>query len=139
MKRLVLLACLACSCARGPGLTPFEQNSLEILTAPHRSALLYTVDQEDQQAATLLAVFDEFRRTPLMLDIVWRTAAAPTTEQLARFPGKRIRQYWDPRRLTPSSQGRLLVNGQSVEEELLTLRLALARAAAQPQASLPLH
>lgn len=139
MRRLVLWACVLCSCARTPGVTPFEQDSLETLTAPHRAALLYTVDREDQQAVTLLAVFEEFRRTPLMLDVVWRTPVPPTTAQLARFGGKRIRQYWDPKGLTPSSQGRLVVNGNPVEEELLALRLALARAAAQPQASLPLN
>lgn len=137
MRRLALLALVLFGCARTPGHTPFEQSSLEVLAAPHQAALLYTVDHGDQQAVTLLAVFEEFRRTPLFLDIVWRTSEAPTTAQLARFPGKRIRQFWDPQGLTPSSQGRLLVNGNPVEEELLALRLALARAAALPQASLP--
>lgn len=139
MKRWVLWACLLCGCARTPGVTPFEQNSLEILEAPHQAPLLFTIDQQDQQAVTLLAVFEEFRRTPLTLDIVWRTPVAPATAQLARFPGKRIRQYWDPQGLTPSSKGHLLVNGHAVVEELLALRLALARAAALPQASIPLN
>ncbi len=130
---------LVLSCGGGPGSTPFEQDSLERLDSALSASPLLTVDKPEQEAVTLLVVFREFSRTPLTLHIVWRTPQAPTTSQLARFGGKRIKQYWDPQGRTPSTGGQLKVNGQLVEEELLALRLALARAAAQPQTVLPLN
>lgn len=127
---LLFMTSLACS--SGPGLTPMEQDGLETLDAPLEAPILFTQDEAGNAAVTLLAVFEEFKKTPLVLHIVWRTPQAPRTGDFAQFPGKRIKQYWDPKGLTPSTKGQVRVLGKLVEEELLSLRLAFARAAALP-------
>ncbi|MBZ2185325.1 MAG: hypothetical protein K7J46_11490 [Bryobacter sp.] len=133
MRRLALFVLLLSACSSGPGLTPVEQESLSSLAAPLSAPLLFTVDSLPPSTGPLLPILAEYRRTPLRLHIVWRTPQPPSTQQLALFPGKSIRQYWDPSRLTPSSQNQLRTPSGLVPLENLPLRLALARAAALPQ------
>lgn len=80
-----------------------------------------------------MPIFDEYKKTPLFLHVVWRTKQAPKTADLRQFGGKKVRQFWDPNGKTPSLGGRLRVNNRLVEMDRLQLRMALARAAAFPQ------
>lgn len=133
--RLLLLSIifLLAGCSRGPGLTPMEQDGLVTLDAAHQARLLFTMDALGAPPAELVPISEEFRKTRLSVHIVWRTVEPPQASHLAQFPGKRFKQFWDPKQLTPSSGGKLLFNQQPVEMELLALRLAFARAAALPE------
>jgi hypothetical protein len=124
---------LLTSCTSGPGSTPMEQDSLVILDKPHTAKILFTLDNTKTPPPELLPIFEEYKKTPLFLHIVWRTPQPPTTKDLAEFGGKKIKQFWDPKGLTPSTQGKLLINNKSVDMELLSLRMGLARAAAWPE------
>lgn len=133
MKYLLALPLLLSACSRGPGLTPVEQDGLTELKAPLNAPLVYTVDSLPPSPGPLLNILSEYRRTPIRLHIVWRIPQPPSTADLARFPGKPVKQYWDPAGLTPSTNGQLRTPTGLVPLENLPLRLALARAAALPQ------
>jgi len=107
-----------------------EQQSLVVLDQPHTAKVLFTLDATTVPPPELLPIFEEYKRTPLFLHIVWRTPKPPSSSDLAQFPGKKIRQYWDPKGMTPSTEGKLRINNKLVEMELLSLRMGLARAAA---------
>ena len=131
MRRAIALSLLLGGCARGPGLTPLEQAGLETVAKPLKEGLIYTIDivAKPPEVDLLMAMLNEFERSPFFLQVVWRTPKPPQTQNLAWFPGKRVRQYWDPQRLTPSTLGKMLAAGQSVAIEPLPLRMAFARAA----------
>lgn len=107
-----------------------EQQSLVTLDQPLEAKVIFTMDQLAAPPDLLLPIFDEYRKTPLILNIVWRTASPPQSSHLAQFPGKKIRQFWDPGGLTTSTNNQLRVNQQLIPMDRLGLRMALARAAA---------
>jgi hypothetical protein len=129
---LPFLLLILYSCNSGPGSTPMEQDSLVTLDQPHTAKILFTLDGTKTPPTELLPIFEEYKKTPLFLHIVWRTTQPPTTKDLAEFAGKKIKQFWDPKGLTPSTNGKLLINKKPVEMELFALRMGLARAAAWP-------
>ena len=131
MRRVIALSLLLGACAGGPGLTPLEQSGLETVAKPLKEGLIYTVDSvaKPPEIDLLMAMLNEFERSPFFLQVVWRTAKPPQTQDLARFPGKRVRQYWDPKGLTPSTLGKMMAGGILVAMEPLPLRMAFARAA----------
>ena len=131
--KLLLLAfpiLLLTSCNSGPGSTPMEQDGLVTIDKPHTAKVLFTMDPAATPPPELVPIFDEYKKTPLFLHIVWRTPQPPATKDLAQFPGKKVKQFWDPAGKTPSTQGKLLINNKPVEMELFSLRMGLARAAA---------
>lgn len=132
---MIWLLVFLVGCTRGPGLTPMEQAGLEKINQPLKEGLIYTVDEmvQPEGAALVLAMLSEYEKTPIFLQVVWRGPAAPQTSELAWFRGKRIRQYWDPGGLTPSTSGKLRAAGQTVAIEPLPLRIAFARAAVAVQ------
>lgn len=132
LRRLFILLPLLSACSSGPGSTPMEQDGLITLDAPHEARLLFTMDSLGAPPPELMPVFEEYKKTRLFLHIVWRTPQPPTTALLAQFPGKKIKQFWDPKLLTPSTNGQLRASGQLIPMELLSLRLAFARVAALP-------
>lgn len=109
-----------------------EQDALVTLDAPLQAPVLFTMDNEARPPELLLPIFDEYRKTPLYLHIVWRTKSPPATSQLALFKGRKIRQFWDPNGKTPSTGGRLRIQDKWIEMERLALRMGLAHAAIQP-------
>ncbi len=112
-----------------------EQAGLETVAKPLDQGLVYTVDSvaKPPEVALMLAMLREFDKTPIFLQVVWRTPSPPQTKELAWFPGKRVRQYWDPRGLTAPTVGKLRAGDKTVEIEPLPLRIAFARAAASVQ------
>lgn len=116
-------------------MTPMEQAGLETVTKPVESGLVYTVDRvaKPPEATLMLAMLQEFDKTPIFLQVVWRTPEAPTTRELTWFTGKRVRQYWDPRGLTPTTLGKLRAGDKTVTIEPLPLRIAFAQAAVSIQ------
>lgn len=128
---MIALSLLWGGCSRGPGLTPLEQSGLETVAKPLKEGLIYTVDRvaKPPEIDLLMAMLNEFERSPFFLQVVWRTPEPPQTPDLAWFPGKRIRQYWDPGGLTPSTLGKMTAGGKIVAIEPLPLRMAFARAA----------
>lgn len=109
-----------------------EQDGLDITQTAVNAPVLFTMDSFGSPPELLLPIFSEYGKTPLFLHVVWRTQQPPKTSDLRLFPGKKIKQYWDPNGKTPSLRGRLQVNGNLVEMDRLSLRMALARAAALP-------
>ncbi len=132
MKPVLLAFCslaLLTSCSTSPGLTPMEQDGLVTLDQPLNARVLFTMDSLAAPPPLLLPIFDEYRKTPLVLHIVWRTATPPQTSHLKQFPGRKIKQFWDPKLLTPSTNNQVRVNSQLIPFDRLQLRMALARAA----------
>lgn len=133
MKNSLLLCVLALvACGGGPGLTPMEQDGLRIVDVPVDAPILFTMESRGTAPELLIPIFEEYARTPLILHVVWRTADAPRTEDLAQFSGKKIRQYWDAKAKTRSTNGQVSINHSLVAIERLSLRMGLARAAAFP-------
>lgn len=107
-----------------------EQDGLVTIDQPHTAKVMFTMEDHAEPPPELIPIFDEYRKTPLVLHIVWRTPQAPTTEQLAQFPGKKVKQFWDPSGKTPSTKNKVSINQKPVEMDRLSLRMGLARAAA---------
>ncbi len=128
---MIALCLLLEGCAGGPGLTPLEQAGLETVAKPLKEDLIYTVDSvaKPPEVELLIAMLYEFERSPIFLQVVWRTPKPPQTRDLAWFPGKRVRQYWDPQGLTTSTMGKMRATATLVAIEPLPLRMAFARAA----------
>lgn len=131
-RRWLLSAALAAACSGGPGRTPIEQEPLAINETAVQSALLLSIERPAPELQELVLVIGEFSRMPLEVAVVWQSVEPPSTAWLAQMPGKRIRQYWDPQRKTPSTGGRLRVNGRLVPLERVALRVALAQYSARP-------
>jgi len=110
-----------------------EQDSLVTLREALEAPVVFTVEAESAVPEMLITIFGEYKKTPLVLHVVWRRRNAPATAELAQFGGKKVKQYWDPESKTPSTGGRLRINGKLIELERLALRMGLARAAAFPQ------
>jgi hypothetical protein len=127
-----VLGIVLLGCARTPGLTPMEQDSLVVLEAALDKEVVVTLDRELPELDMLAVLWREFVATPLELHVVWQTEQPPTTEMLAKVPGKKVRQYWDRGRKTVSTGGHVRVKGVLTPIEWLPLRVALARAAARP-------
>ena len=133
MKSSLLVGLLVLSsCASGPGLTPMEQDGLLIATAAVDAPILFTVENGAKAPELLVPIFQEYSKTPLVLHVVWRTAQAPRTEDLAQFGGRKIRQYWDAGAKTPSTEGKVRIQSNLIAIERLALRMGFARAAAFP-------
>lgn len=132
MKYWIWLPLLLASCGNNPGLTPIEQDGLQTVSQAVEAPILYTVEGDGQVPELLLPIFAEYKKTPLVLHVVWRVAKPPTTQQLAQFSGKKVKQYWDPESKTPSTGGKLKVNQRMIAMDRLGLRMALAQAAAFP-------
>ncbi len=128
---MIALCILLGGCAGGPGLTPLEQAGLETVAKPLKEGLIYTVDSvaKPPDVELLIAMLYEFERSPIFLQVVWRTPKPPQTRHLAWFPGKRVRQYWDPQGLTTSTMRKMRATGTLVAIEPLPLRMAFARTA----------
>ncbi|MBM3760735.1 MAG: hypothetical protein FJW36_10870 [Acidobacteria bacterium] len=132
MKYVLCFLVLLVSCSTGPGSTPMEQDGLKILDQPLSAEIVYSMDNLSAPNELLVPIFDEYRRTPLILHIVWRTTDPPQPTHLAQFPGKKTKQFWDPKHLTPSTDSKLRVRNNLIPMDRLALRMALARAAAFP-------
>jgi hypothetical protein len=109
-----------------------EQDGLVILDQPLSPEIVFTMDQLGAPPDLLVPIFDEYRKTPLVLHIIWRTTDPPQSSHLAQFPGKKIKQFWDPKRLSTSTESKLRIRGNLIPLERLPLRMGLARAAAFP-------
>lgn len=133
MKTFLLASLLVfTSCAGGPGLTPIEQDGLLVVDSAVDAPILFTMESRGKAPDLLVSIFQEYSKTPLVLHVVWRTAEAPRTGDLAQFSGKKIRQYWDAQLKTPSTGGQVRIQQNLVAIERLALRMGFARAAAYP-------
>jgi hypothetical protein len=129
---IFLLLCLA-ACSGGPGKTPIEQAPLSVVEQAVVAPVAISFEDAPPEIDELVLVMGEFSRLPIEAAVVWQSSKAPSTEALAKVPGKRIRQYWDPQRKTASTGGRLVVNGRPVPLERVALRVALAQYSAIPR------
>ncbi len=132
MKYWIWLPLLLAGCGSNPGLTPIEQDGLQTVHQSVEAPILYTVEGDGKAPELLMPIFTEYKKTPLVLHVVWRLVTPPTTQQLAQFGGKRVKQYWDPEMKIPSTGGKLKVNQRLIAMDRLGLRMALAQAAAFP-------
>lgn len=127
--RWLVLALLLGGCGSRVGVTPMEQDSLEVVETAVEGDVLVTLEGPLGELEVLAVLWKEFAATPLVLHVVWQTKEAPTNEMLAKLPGKKVKQYWDAGRKTASTGGKVRVKGQLVAIDWLPLRVALARAA----------
>lgn len=131
-RRWVFWAVALAACSRGPGRTPIEQAALVQSVSAVEGPLVLSLERPLAELGEVALVMKEFSRLPVELVVVWQCAEPPSTEWLAQVPGKRVRQYWDPQRKTPSTGGRLRVNGKLVALQRVPLRVALAQYSARP-------
>lgn len=131
-RRWVLFAAALAACSGGPGRTPIEQAPLGRLYTALDLPLLISLEHPVQGLEEVGLVMQEFSRLPVELAVVWQCSQSPSTDWLAQVQGRRIRQYWDPERKTPSTGGRLRVNGKLVALQRVPLRVALAQYSARP-------
>lgn len=131
-RRWILLVPALTACSSGPGSTPMEQAPLVIVEQAVHAPVLISFETPPPGLDELVLVIREFSRTPIEPAVVWQSSTAPSSGDLAKVPGKRIRQYWDPQRKTASTGGRLFVNGKIVPLQRVALRVAFAQYSALP-------
>jgi len=115
------------ACSQRPGITPTEQEALTVVEAAVEGPMLLTLEKPSYELAELQLVLREFTRLPIVARIVWQCAETPSNDWLAKLSGRNIRQYWDRQRKTPSTGGRLALNGKLIPLERVMLRVAIAQ------------
>lgn len=122
-----MLALMA-SCSLPPK-TPLDQEPFAPLPSEGPGHIYLTYSGGSQDLRVFNRIANEFRRHRLRIAIVWQTPSVPTTEQLATFPGRNIRQFHDPKKTVMPSDGYLSVYGEKVPlSNAVALRVALAKA-----------
>lgn len=129
---LALLTLLS-GCESGPGRTPVDQEPLAVVDRAVTVEPRLLVAGDVSGRGTLLDVLSEFKRTPLRLHVVWVRPEPPGSRELAKYPSRQVKQYWDSKGLSGKADGLVEYRGRKVPLKSGPLRVIFARATAEPQ------
>jgi hypothetical protein len=130
---VVVLFTLLCACENGPGRTPVDQEPLAVVDQAVAVEPRLLVAGDVSGRGTLIDVLAEFKRTPLRLHVVWVRPEPPGSRELAKYPSRQVKQYWDSKALSGKADGLVEYRGRKVPLKSGPLRVIFARATAEPQ------